>query len=79
MVCDQRQRPDCYNPFQSRIFRFPSHAKSTRLHVREDIFHHFAKVCSTQRVVVQIVTEAPERHYKINVSKNGEFECEVIS
>lgn len=53
--------PVCYKTFQWRIFRFPSHAESTRLHVREHVFHHFSKVCSTQRVIVQIVTEAPER------------------
>jgi len=44
--------PDRYNPFHWRIFWFSSHAKSTRLHVREDIFHHFSKIRSTQWIVV---------------------------
>lgn len=59
MFCNQVQRV-ILNQFQGRIFGFASHAQTTSLHVRKNIFHDFSKVSCTQWMVAEIVTIAPK-------------------
>lgn len=47
--------------FQRRIFGFAPHAEPARLHVGKHVLHDLSKIGSTESVIAQIVTVAPEK------------------